>query len=136
MIQRSYSKEAYQIRRMLTETTVRAADKRAQFVGQDADAEAGGVIMRDLFQNDDGGWLEDVSLLDRLVADKLKVEAETIAAVGWKWISRWTESGVWQNLFKVLADDPDNEYAMIDATIVRARQHSAGALEKGVSTKP
>ena len=40
------------------------------------------------------------------------------------------------NLFKTLADDPDNEYAMIDATIVRAHQHSAGALKKGVSTKP
>ncbi len=87
VIQRSYSKEAYQIRRMLTETTVRASDKRAQFVGLDAYAEAGGVVMRDLFQNDDGGWLEDVALLDRLVADKLKVEAETIAAEGWKWIS-------------------------------------------------
>jgi ParB family chromosome partitioning protein len=87
VVQRSYSKEAYQIRRMLTETTVRASDKRAQFVGLDAYAEAGGVIMRDLFQNDDGGWLEDVALLDRLVADKLKVEAEAIATEGWKWIS-------------------------------------------------
>jgi ParB family chromosome partitioning protein len=87
VIQRSYSKEAYQIRRMLTETTVRASDKRAQFVGLDAYADAGGVVMRDLFQNDDGGWLEDVALLDRLVADKLKAEAETIAAEGWKWIS-------------------------------------------------
>jgi DUF971 family protein len=32
-----------------------------------------------------------------------------------------------------LADDADNEYAMIDATIVRAHQHSAGA--KGGSQK-
>ncbi|MEO3434480.1 ParB N-terminal domain-containing protein [Inquilinus sp. CAU 1745] len=84
---RSYSKEPYQIRRMLTETTVRASDKRAQFVGLEAYADAGGVIMRDLFQNDDGGWLEDVALLDRLVADKLKAEAEIIATEGWKWIS-------------------------------------------------
>jgi transposase len=50
--------------------------------------------------------------------------------------SRWSKSGVWENLFRVLADDPDNEYAMIDATIVRAHQHSAGARKKGVSTKP
>ena len=50
--------------------------------------------------------------------------------------SRWAKNGVWENLFKTLADDPDNEYAMIDATIVRAHQHSAGALKKGVSTKP
>ena len=34
--------------------------------------------------------------------------------------SRWAKSGVWESLFKALADDPDNEYAMIDATIVRA----------------
>ena len=50
--------------------------------------------------------------------------------------SRWAEKGVWQNLFKALADDPDNEYAMIDATIVRAHQHSAGARKKGVATRP
>jgi transposase len=50
--------------------------------------------------------------------------------------SRWAVSGVWESLFKTLADDPDNEYAMIDATIVRAHQHSAGARKKGVSTKP
>ena len=30
-------------------------------------------------------------------------------------------------MFQVLAEDADNEYAMIDATIVRAHQHSAGA---------
>lgn len=50
--------------------------------------------------------------------------------------SRWSEDGVWENLFKALAGDPDNEYAMIDATIVRAHQHSAGALKKGAATKP
>ena len=44
--------------------------------------------------------------------------------------SRWATKAVWESLFKALADDPDNEYAMIDATIVRARQHSAGARKK------
>ena len=46
--------------------------------------------------------------------------------------SRWAKSGVWESLFKTLADDTDNEYAMIDATIVRAHQHSAGARKKGL----
>ena len=41
--------------------------------------------------------------------------------------SRWSHSGVWQRVFEALAQDADNEYAMIDATIVRAHQHSAGA---------
>jgi len=40
---------------------------------------------------------------------------------------RWAQSGVWENLFRRLAGDADNEYAMIDSTIVRAHQHSAGA---------
>ena len=51
-----------------------------------------------------------------------------------KRFSRWAKKQVWGSLFKTLADDPDNEYAMIDATIVRAHQHSAGARkEKGVN---
>ena len=82
----SYAKEPHTIRRMLTEGTVRAADKRAQFIGIDAYADAGGVIMRDLFQGDDGGWLQDIGLLDRLVADQLRDRAEAIRAEGWKWI--------------------------------------------------
>lgn len=82
----SWQKEPYQIRRMLTEKTVRVSDRRAVFVGLDVYEAAGGAVLRDLFQSDDGGWLEDVALLDRLVAEKLKAEAETIAAEGWKWI--------------------------------------------------
>jgi len=51
--------------------------------------------------------------------------------------TRWAESGVWKKLFKALAADADNEYAMIDSTIVRAHQHSAGARKKRpVTTKP
>jgi transposase len=40
---------------------------------------------------------------------------------------RWSKSGVWARLFKHLSQDSDNEYAMIDSTIVRAHQHAAGA---------
>jgi transposase len=50
--------------------------------------------------------------------------------------SRWAKGGVWKKLFEHLAQDADNEYAMIDSTIVRAHQHSAGALKKGAPTKP
>ena len=41
--------------------------------------------------------------------------------------SRWAKSGVWEKVFSDLAVDADNEYAMIDSTIVRAHQRSAGA---------
>ncbi|WP_417729440.1 ParB/RepB/Spo0J family partition protein [Roseovarius sp.] len=85
-VKNSWNKEPYSIRRMLTETSVRASDRRAVFVGVDAYEAAGGVVLRDLFQGDDGGWLEDPALLDRLVAEKLQAEAKALVAEGWKWI--------------------------------------------------
>ena len=86
-IEHSWSKEPYQIRRMLTENTVRASDRRVRFVTIEAYEQAGGTVLRDLFQDDDGGWIEDVALLEGLVGEKLTAEAETIAEEGWKWIS-------------------------------------------------
>src|SRR5471030_1310661 len=50
--------------------------------------------------------------------------------------SRWAESGVWERVFRHLAADADNEYAMIDSTIVRAHQHSAGAQKKRARIRP
>ena len=85
-IKDSWSKEPYTIRRMLTETTVRASDRRALFVGVPAYEAAGGTVLRDLFEGDDGGWLQDAALLDRLVAEKLKAQAEAVAAEGWAWV--------------------------------------------------
>lgn len=82
----SYDKQPYAIRRMLTEGAVRAVDKRVQFIGVDAYVAVGGSVLRDLFQGDDGGWLQDVALVDQMVAEKLKAESEAIAAEGWKWI--------------------------------------------------
>jgi transposase len=48
---------------------------------------------------------------------------------------RWAKSGVFERIFKLLASDHDNEYMMLDATIVRAHQHSAGARKK-MALKP
>ncbi|CDS50060.1 putative transposase [Polaromonas sp. CG9_12] len=45
--------------------------------------------------------------------------------------SRWSKTGVWRRVFEVLAQDADNEYVLIDSTIVKAHQHSAGAKKKG-----
>lgn len=44
--------------------------------------------------------------------------------------TRWSKKGVWKGIFELLASDADNEYVMIDSTIVRAHQHSAGAKKK------
>ena len=49
--------------------------------------------------------------------------------------SRWAKAGVWQRVFKVLSHESDNEYAMLDSTIVRAHQHSAGKKRTGDRTQ-
>lgn len=77
---------AYAIRRAMTEAKVRVDDRRVRFVGVEAYAEAGGAVLRDLFTEDGGGWLEDVVLLDRLVGEKLAGLAEEARErEGWKW---------------------------------------------------
>lgn len=40
---------------------------------------------------------------------------------------RWAQKGIWESLFKRLAEDPDFEYAIIDGTIVRVHQDGTGA---------
>ncbi|MDQ6436277.1 DNA-binding protein, partial [Mesorhizobium sp. LHD-90] len=81
-----HMQEPYYIRRLLTETTVRADDRRAVYVGAEAYEAAGGVVLRDLFEQDSGGWFQDAALLEQLVFDKLKVDAEVVRADGWKWV--------------------------------------------------
>jgi ParB family transcriptional regulator, chromosome partitioning protein len=117
---RSGHDEPYQIRRALTEHTVRASDQRARFIGVAAYEQAGGAVERDLFEHDDGGWLQDVTLLDRLVTEKLTAEAETIAKEGWKWISLavdfpYGHTGQLRELEGKPADLTTEEQATIDA---------------------
>jgi len=86
-IRNSYQTDAYYIRRRLTEDAVHAQDRRVRFVGLDAYTEAGGYVMRDLFDDDHGGWLQDVALLEKLVDEKLQAEGARIGEEGWKWVA-------------------------------------------------
>ncbi|MBB3918650.1 ParB/RepB/Spo0J family partition protein [Rhizobium fabae] len=86
-ISRSHNQDAYYIRRMLTETAVRASDRRTVYVGIEIYEAAGGAVMRDLFEQDNGGWLQDPALLEQLVLEKLTADTETLKTEeGWKWV--------------------------------------------------
>jgi len=39
----------------------------------------------------------------------------------------WVKADVWKRLFEAVSDDPDMEYAMVDATIVKVHRHGQGA---------
>ncbi len=42
-----------------------------------------------------------------------------------KRFTRWAKAGVWQAIFAALTADPDNDYVMLDSTLVRAHQQAA-----------
>jgi transposase len=44
---------------------------------------------------------------------------------GHKRFTRWAKAGVWETVFTALTSDPDNEYLMLDSTLVRAHQQAA-----------
>ena len=130
---------AWQIKDMLTEDAVRASDKRAVFVGIDTYEQAGGYVMRDLFENDDGGWLQNPVLLTTLVADKLKAVAEEIAAEGWKWVEVAVTQpyGVARGLRELAGISREltaDEQATVDA--LRAEYDSLEAEYEGVDDLP
>jgi transposase len=39
--------------------------------------------------------------------------------------ARWAKAGVWERVFEALIDDAENEYLMLDTTLVRAHQQAA-----------
>ena len=86
-VNQGYNQGAHTIRRLLNENTVEASDARVRFVGLAAYEAEGGGVTRDLFSEDaEDCWIQDVALLDRLFTEKLRREAETVKAEGWKWI--------------------------------------------------
>jgi putative transposase len=42
-----------------------------------------------------------------------------------KRFTRWAKAGVWERIFAALTADPDNQYLMLDSTVVRAHQQAA-----------
>ncbi|WP_375541882.1 IS5 family transposase [Paraburkholderia sp. CNPSo 3281] len=44
--------------------------------------------------------------------------------------SRWRRKGVWERVILAVADETEIKHVLIDSTIVRAHQHSSGALKK------
>jgi ParB family chromosome partitioning protein len=76
---------AHSIKQRLMEDTVPTHDKRVKFVGLKAYEKAGGLVERDLFDEDHQGYIKDVDLLNQLVQAKLDRAAEKVKAQGWGW---------------------------------------------------
>ncbi len=123
-VSRSYmSQHPDSIRRMMTQATVSASDRRARFVGEEAYAAAGGRIERDLFSDEDGARWLDIALLERLATEKLEaLAAETAASSGLAFVrptlESWAGYEVTRGLQRVPLETPplsDEESAEVEA---------------------
>jgi len=75
------------IRDMLTEQEITAADHRVKFLTLKAYEKAGGTVRRDLFsEGEEGVFIDDILLLESLVAKKLEKTANQLCKEGWKWV--------------------------------------------------
>lgn len=75
------------LRRRLTVGEVEAAGSAlVRFVGIEAYEAAGGVVRRDLFDDEQSRFLSDPALLERLATEKLETLAGTVREEGWKWV--------------------------------------------------
>ena len=82
-----YSRHASMLRRKLLGEEIDASrDTVARFVGLSAYEAAGGPVVRDLFTEEDSGYIADVALLHRLAMARLTTEADTIKGEGWGWV--------------------------------------------------
>ena len=84
----AWNRNAHNVRQLLCAQTVPATDERVNFIGLAAYETAGGTLQRDLFHDNEGHgvYLTDVSLLTRLVTEKLERAAATVRGTGWRWI--------------------------------------------------
>jgi ParB/RepB/Spo0J family partition protein len=77
---------AYAVRSYLTQGAVRASDRLARYVGLEAYEAAGGIVRRDLFE-EDLVFLDSPNVLNALATQKLETLREPLLAQGWGWVN-------------------------------------------------
>jgi ParB family chromosome partitioning protein len=110
------------IRRMMTQATASATDRRALLVGEEAYVAAGGRIERDLFADDAGTRWLDIAILERLACEKMETlatEAAAEAGLGWvrPTLDHWLGGAHTAGLRRVPVETPpltDEESASVD----------------------
>lgn len=110
------------IRRMMTQATISANDRRARFVGEEAYLAGGGRIERDLFSDEGNARWLDVALVERLACEKMEaLAAETAKEQGLGFVrprlDSWIGYSATEGLRRVPVETPpltNEESARVD----------------------
>jgi ParB family transcriptional regulator, chromosome partitioning protein len=115
------------IREALTESDVPSHDRRVRFVGLEAYEAAGGAVRRDLFEPEDGGFVQDVALLETLARRKLEAIADEVKEEGWNWTEARLSFG-WDEQKAFVCGEP------IEATLSEDMQAETQQLQAEYET--
>lgn len=115
-----YAPNPDSIRRMVLSGTVRGSDPRARLVGRDAYIAAGGLIERELFDDEDSEAWADVALLETLAAAKMEEHAKVLAEErGLAWIKPTLDPYASHDLVEGLVRLPAEPAPLTEAELSR-----------------
>jgi len=121
------------IKRQLTETAHSANSALGRFVGIEAYEAAGGVLLRDLFDDRASAHMENPELLERLAIEKLQAAAKPFEAA-WKWVEVHlsVDYGAFRSFGRVYPQDvePDPDLLAEEERLV-AREEELAAQNDG-----
>lgn len=129
------------IRRMMTQATASATDRRARLVGEEAYVAAGGRIERDLFADDAATRWLDIAILERLACEKMEAlasEAAAEAGLGWvrPTLDHWLGGAHTAGLRRVPVETPpltDEESESVDALEAEIEEIALGFEDEEMS---
>jgi ParB family chromosome partitioning protein len=86
LLAQDYRMSPQQVRSQLVKDEVPATDKRVRFVGLEFYEHCGGPVRRDLFDDENSGYVQDAGLLNELVNGQLQAAADELKGESWKWV--------------------------------------------------
>jgi len=129
----SYHIHPQSIKRQLTETAHSASSSIGRFVGIEAYEAAGGVLLRDLFDDNAAAHMESPELLERLAIEKLQDAAKAYEA-DWKWVEVHlsVDYGAFRSFGRVYPQDiePDADL-LAEENALMAREEELAAANDG-----
>lgn len=116
-----YNRTHHQIRNLITAQEVDTKNSKiARFVGLDEYEAAGGTVRRDLFSDNNGGFMKDAVLLESLAVEKLQRMTPELTNAGFAWVDyctniSWDELNKFSRVKMVAAPFSDEDQAKYDA---------------------
>ena len=129
----SYHIRPQSIKRQLTETAHSASSSIGRFVGIEAYEAAGGILLRDLFDDNAAAHMENPELLERIAVEKLQAAAKVFEA-DWKWVEVHlsVDYGAFRSFGRVYPHDiePDADL-LTEENALMAREEELAAANDG-----